>query len=127
MIFGGLNMFSILMEPTTTGNASIWPSLIMLAVMAVAMYFILIRPQKKKQKEEKAMLDATKIGDEILTIGGIYGRIVAVKEESYIIETGPDRAKMKIAKWAMQQNFTKHADDADSKSKDKKPAKPIEK
>lgn len=120
-------MFSILMETTTTGNASIWPSLIMLAVMAVAMYFILIRPQKKKQKEEKAMLDATKIGDEILTIGGIYGRIVAVKEESYIIETGPDRAKMKIAKWAMQQNFTKHADDADSKSKDKKPAKPIEK
>lgn len=120
-------MFNILMEKTPTGSTSIWPSLIMLALMVVAMYFILIRPQKKKQKEEKAMLDATKIGDEILTIGGIYGKIVAVKEESYIIETGPDRAKIKVAKWAMQQNFTKHAEDAEAKPKDKKSSKLIEK
>ena len=115
-------MFNILMETTPTGSTSIWPSLIMLALMVVAMYFILIRPQKKKQKE-----DATKIGDEILTIGGIYGKIVAVKEESYIIETGPDRAKIKVAKWAMQQNFTKHAEDAEAKPKDKKSSKLIEK
>ena len=80
------------------------------------------------EKEEKAMLGATKIGDEILTIGGIYGKIVAVKEESYVIETGPERAKIKIAKWAMQQNFTKNAELEAEKAKAKeKKSKPVEK
>ena len=118
---------NVLMQ-TSSQQGSILPSIIMLAVMFVAMYFILIRPQKKKEKEEKAMLGSTKIGDEILTIGGIYGKIVAVKEESYVIETGPERAKIKIAKWAMQQNFTKNAELEAEKAKAKeKKSKPVEK
>ena len=118
---------NVLMQNNTPPD-SIVPSIIMLVVMFAAMYFILIRPQKKKEKGEKAMLGSTKIGDEILTIGGIYGKIVAVKEESYVIETGPERAKIKIAKWAMQQNFTKNAELEAEKAKAKeKKSKPVEK
>ena len=62
--------------------------------------------QKKKQKEEQQMRDSIQIGDEITTIGGIMGRVVTVKEDSLIIETGADRTKMKITRWAIQTNNT---------------------
>lgn len=52
------------------------------------MYFVMIRPQKKKQKEEQNMRDSIQVGDEITTIGGIMGRVVTVKEDSIIIEIG---------------------------------------
>jgi preprotein translocase subunit YajC len=67
---------------------------------------MMIRPQKKKQKEEQNMRDNIQIGDEITTIGGIMGRVVTVKEDSLIIETGADRNKMKITKWAVSTNNT---------------------
>ena len=65
-------------------------------------YFIL----KKKQKEEQNMRDSIQVGDEITTIGGIMGRVVTVKEDSIIIETGADRNKMKITRWAVSTNNT---------------------
>ena len=80
--------------------------IIMLVAMMGLMYFMMIRPQKKKQKEEQNMRDNIQIGDEITTIGGIMGRVVTVKEDSLIIETGADRNKMKITKWAVQMNNT---------------------
>ncbi len=110
-----------------SGGQQWWVLIIYVVIIGAAMYFILIRPQRKKQKEEKKLLDATQIGDEILTIGGIYGKIVAVKEESYIIETGPDRARIRVAKWAMQQNFTEHAVPDEVKPKKEKKSKPTEK
>ena len=61
---------------------------------------------KKQQKKEQEMRDNTQVGDEITTIGGIMGRVVTVKEDSLIIETGADRNKMKIARWAIQMNNT---------------------
>lgn len=75
----------------------------------VVMYFLMIRPQKKKQKEEQEMRDSIQIGDEVTTIGGIMGRVVTVKEDSLIIETGADRNKMKITRWAIQTNDTAQA------------------
>ena len=86
-----------------------WGSIIMIAVMAVAMYFLMIRPQKKKQKEEQQMRDSIQIGDEITTIGGIIGRVVTVKEDSIVIETGADRVKMRFQRWAIQTNETANA------------------
>ncbi len=74
----------------------------MIALMVAAMYFILIRPQKKKQKEEQKMRDSLSIGDEIVTIGGIVGRVVSMKEDSLLIETGADRDKVRVMKWAIQ-------------------------
>ncbi len=83
--------------------------IIMLVVMIVLMYFLTIRPQKKKQKEEQQMRDSIQIGDEITTIGGIMGRVVTVKEDSIVIETGADRVKMRFQRWAIQTNETANA------------------
>lgn len=80
--------------------------LIWMAVIFGVMYFMMIRPQKKKQKEEQAMRDNLQIGDEVTTIGGIIGTIVTVKDDSIIIETGADRNRMKITRWAISQNNT---------------------
>ncbi len=79
---------------------------VIMGVMVVAMYFLTIRPQKKKQKEEQQLRDSVQIGDEITTIGGIVGRIVTVKDDSIVIETGADRTKMKLMRWAIQTNNT---------------------
>lgn len=77
--------------------------LIMVAMFGL-MYFTSIRPQKKRQQQEQEMRNAVEVGDEITTIGGICGRIVTVKEENLIIETGADRNRITITRWAVQQN-----------------------
>lgn len=80
--------------------------IIMMAALFGVMYFMMIRPQKKKQQEEQKMRDTVQVGDEITTIGGIMGRVITVKDDSLIIETGADRNKMKIARWAVSVNNT---------------------
>ena len=88
------------------GGAGNYSMIIMLVAMFVIMYFFMIRPQKKKQKEEQAMRDNVQIGDEITTIGGIIGRVITVKDDSLIIETGADRTKIKITRWSVGTNNT---------------------
>ncbi len=82
--------------------------LLVMGLVFVAFYFILIRPQKKKEKEAAKMRDNLEIGDEIITIGGIIGRVVSIKEDHIVIETGSDRSKIRIKKWAIQSNETIH-------------------
>ena len=79
-----------------------------LSMVFVVMYFILIRPQRKRQKAEEKMRNNIQIGDEILTIGGFYGRVVSIKEDALVIESASDHTKQKIARWAVQQNLTIH-------------------
>ena len=81
--------------------------IIMMVVLFVVMYFFMIRPQKKRQKEEQEMRNSLEIGDEIVTIGGIVGRVVTIRENDLVIETGSDRNKMKIERWAINTNKTK--------------------
>lgn len=81
-----------------------------IVVIVAVMYFLLIRPQKKKQKKEEAMRNNVQVGDEIITIGGIYGRVMSIKDDSMVIESLGDRSKQRIAKWALQQNLTIHDD-----------------
>ena len=95
---------------TTGGAASLLMTALPLVAMFALMYFLIIRPQKKKEKEEKKMRDNLQIGDEIITIGGIYGRVISLKEDSIVIESKSDHSKMTIARWAMQQNLTVHDD-----------------
>ena len=83
----------------------------MLVVMFVAFYFFGIRPQKKQEKETNAMRNALTVGDEITTIGGIIGKIVSIKEETVMIETGHDRTKIRILKSAVR-NVDVKAEDA---------------
>ncbi len=90
--------------PAQGGSSS--SMIIMLVGMFAIMYFLMIRPQKKRQKEEQAMRDSVEVGDEITTIGGICGKVVTTKEDSLIIETGADRNRMMIKRWAVQINNT---------------------
>ena len=90
----------------TSGKSGSLSMILMMALIFAVMYFLMIRPQKKKQKEEQAMRDNLQIGDEITTIGGIVGKIVTVKDDTLIIETGADRNRMKITRWAISQNNT---------------------
>lgn len=84
------------------------------AIIAAIMYFIIFRPQNKKMKKEAEMRKNAQVGDEITTIGGICGRIIAVKDEtdSVIIETGSDRARLRIKRWAIGSVDTIHEEDA---------------
>ena len=100
-----------------TGMGNNWIMMIVYVVVIGALfYFMLIRPQKKKQKEEQKLRDSLQIGDEILTIGGFYGKIISIKEDAIVIESQLDHTKQKLARWAIQQNLTVH-DDGDSSKK----------
>ena len=94
------------------GNAAgSWMSIIMIVAMLAILYFFMIRPQKKQEKETQAMRNALQVGDEITTIGGIIGKIISIKEETCMIETGHYRTKIRILKSAVR-NVDVKAEDA---------------
>ena len=76
-------------------------SLLPLLILIVAMYFLMIRPQKKKDKEIKEMRNSLQVGDEIVTIGGICGKIVKTKEETLVIQVGADKVKFEMMRWSV--------------------------
>ena len=93
-------------EPATGDGLSM--ILIFVAVIAI-MYFLMIRPEKKKQKKVEAMRDALKVGDNITTIGGIVGDVVSIKDGKdgkIVIETSADRVRMELEKWSVSTNNT---------------------
>lgn len=90
---------------STAGSSTQY--IILMVVLVAVMYFMMIRPQKKRQKEEQEMRSSLEIGDEIITIGGIVGKVVTIREQDIVIETGADRTKMKIQRWAVNTNVTK--------------------
>lgn len=96
--------------PKNSGGMSILLTVGYFAIIIAAFYFLLIRPQRKKAKEEKKLRDSLQVGDEIVTIGGIYGRIISLKEDTIVIESKSDHSKMTIARWALQTNLTVHDD-----------------
>ncbi len=96
-------------------NAALIQSFGMMALIFVIFYFLLIRPQKKREKAATAMRNSIEVGDEIITIGGIIGTVVSVKDEYLVIETGSDRSKVRITRWAVQANNTPHESSVESK------------
>ena len=90
--------------PTTGGMMASFTSLLLPIGLIVLMYFFLIRPQKKQEKETARMRNNLVVGDEISTVGGLVGRIVKINEEKDIItiETGSDKNKLKIFRWAVR-------------------------
>ncbi len=94
----------------TGGTLDMIVMLLPMILIFGVMWFVMIRPQRKKQKEEEKMRNNIQIGDEILTIGGFYGRVVSIKEDAIIFESASDHTKQKIARWAIQQNLTVHDD-----------------
>lgn len=87
-----------------------------LALMLVLLYFMIYRPQKKKQeKKDAAMRSSLEIGDQVTTIGGVIGRVVAIKDDTFVLETGADRVKIRFTKTAISAVEKLNMDKADKK------------
>ena len=87
--------------PTTQaapGGLQMLAQLAPLVLMFAAMYFLLIAPQRKKQKAHEKMLTELKAGDEVVTSGGIYGTITSVKDDRFVVRIGSDNAKVEVGK-----------------------------
>ncbi len=95
---------------------------IILIIFFVGVYFLLIRPQKKKEKAITAMRDGVQVGDKIITIGGICGQVVKTNPDSLIIMVGADKTKFEVMRWSISNVLTKSEARA-SKSQEKKEAK----
>lgn len=78
----------------------------MMILIFVVMYFLMIRPQKKREKAAAAMRSALEVGDEIISIGGIIGTVVSLKDDWIVVETGSDRSKLRLLRSAVQTNVT---------------------
>ncbi len=88
--------------------ASILMMIVPLALMIGIFYFLILRPEKKRNKEMQAMLNNIQVADEVVTSGGIIGRVLSVKEDTVLIETGSDRTKIRVLKSAIARNNTQH-------------------
>lgn len=127
-------MNSILMfldQAATTGDAgtastggNLLFTILPLALVIIVFYFFLIRPQKKQEKEAAQMRDSLQVGDEVTTIGGIIGRVVSIKDETFTLETSRDRTKMRFLRSAIKSVDVKVADlrAAEAAANEEKPA-----
>ena len=88
-----------------------------LALMLVLLYFMIYRPQKTQEKKDAAMRAALEIGDQVTTIGGIVGRVVAIKDDTFVLETGADRVKIRFIKNAISSVEKLNMDNAASSKK----------
>ncbi len=75
--------------------------ILMLVLMFAMLYFFMIRPENKRKKEAENLRNSLSVGDEITTIGGMTGTVCAVKENTIVFETGADRVRIEITKWAV--------------------------
>ena len=89
------------MQFLTTTTESYISLFFTLALMLVLLYFMIYRPQKKQEKKDAAMRAALEIGDQVTTIGGVIGRVVAIKDDTFVLETGSDRVKIRFTKNAI--------------------------
>ena len=121
---------------TSLASAGLGGTVFMLIGMFALMYFVMIRPENKRKKEAEQMRAALKVGDEITTIGGITGKVVNIKDDKFVVETGADQVRIEFAKWALSTNDTaaaaakekqKKAQEAKAKAKAAKRAQKEEK
>ena len=93
---------------TPAGPSSAMPQVIFLGLMMAAMYFLMIAPQRKKQKEHEKLLAALDTGDEIVTTGGIYGTITNVKDDRFVVRIA-ENTKIEVGKAFVQSVVKKPA------------------
>lgn len=94
-------------QPTDNG---IWTTVIMIAVLFIFLYFFMIRPQKKQERKDAEMRDSLAVGDEVTTIGGIIGKVVSIKGETFVLETTKEKTKIRFLKGAVRSVDVKIAD-----------------
>ena len=95
-------------------------SILMIVVMIAIFYFMLIRPENKRKKEANEMRESLAVGDQITTIGGIVGTICAVKPNSVVLETGADRVRIELMKWAVSTKGVQVSEDGKGEVSEKK-------
>ena len=106
----------------TAGTGDMMSMMLPMVLMLVVFYFMLIRPENKRKKEAEEMRSNVKTGDVIVTIGGVTGTVVDVKEKKFVIETGADRVRIEFEKWALSTNETANARAEAEKKKAKEAA-----
>lgn len=121
-----MNLFTLLAESaaansaadtantTAGGLGSILSLILPLVLMVLIFYFLIIRPEKKRAKETESMLNNLQVADEVITNGGIIGRVISVQKDTVLIETGSDRTKIRVVKSAIAQNKTAHDSDTET-------------
>lgn len=110
---------------TATGGSTwvqLLGSLIPFVIAIALMYLILFRPQKKREQEAQKMRDNVRIGDEVCTAGGLIGIVIRVAEDSIVMETGGERSKIRVKKWAIHENITQ-MEEAAAAEKERKAAR----
>ena len=100
-----MNILTILQAAGAPAQGGGWSMWIMLILIFVVMWFFMIRPQRKQQKELQAFRDSLKKGDKVVTIGGIDGTVCEIKEESVLIEVD-NNVKIRVSKQALVKDFT---------------------
>lgn len=115
---------------TGTSAAGGMSFILFLVIIFVVFYFFLIRPENKRKKKLTEMRNNISLGDEIVTIGGIMGKVVQVTEDTVTFETGEDRVRLQVTKWAISSNVREEKERAAqeaaaraAKAKSKKKAK----
>jgi preprotein translocase subunit YajC len=102
----------LLLSGQATSDAVPQPNMLMtfmwIPLMIGVFYFLLIRPQKKRAKQDKAMRDNLQVADEVVTLGGIIGRVLSVKDDTVLIETGGDRTRIRVLRSSIAENRTIH-------------------
>ena len=97
-------MLHFLTDTTGAAGGMGISTIFMLVAMIGVFYFMMIRPENKRKKEAEQMRSSLKVGDEIVTIGGVHGKVVNIKEDKFVIETGADQVRIEFAKWALSTN-----------------------
>lgn len=100
-------------NPNMDATGSLITLVVPIVLVVIFFYFLFIRPEKKRNKEMQNMLNNIQVADEIITNGGIIGRVVSVKEDTILLETGSDRTKIRILKTCVAKNNTVHETPAD--------------
>ena len=97
-----------------------WTAYIWIIATFALFYFLLIRPQQKREKKDRQMRNSLEVGDNIVTIGGIVGKIVMVKPDTIVIETSDDRVRMELTKWAVSTTGVQSSGEEKSSKEEKK-------
>ena len=100
----------IFAEASANSTTQMLVTFLPLALIFVFFYLFILRPQRTQEKKDKEMRENLEIGDEVVTNGGIVGIVFQVKDDTVVIETGSDRSKIRVMKWAIAKRLTEHED-----------------
>ena len=108
-------MFMFLEAATASAGGSGMSMLLMVIIMFAVFYFFVLRPESKKKKKTEEMRNSLSLGDEIITIGGMIGKIVQITEDTITFETGEDRVRIQTKKWAISTTAKMEAEETKKK------------